>query len=277
MTQFYREPLVHFVVLAVVIFGAYQWMTTGQQSAERTIIVTQADMERLASLYAVEAGTLPTEQDMRAIVTDQVQQEALAREARQLGMAEDDTVVQRRLAQKMTFMLSDLGQVAAPSDEVLDAWLQTHADRFEQPLRLSFDHVFFSDAEDPRIPEILVSLSNGSDVNWRGQGDPFMLQRRYAGLPDREIVRLFGGQFAAELSVLSDRDDGAWQGPVSSALGTHLVRINHRSAARMPALDEVRTAVVQDWTETEQRRRTAEEINAIVKKYEIVIEGVDDN
>ena len=115
MTKIVREPLVHFILLAVVIFGVYQWVTAARQSAERTIVVTQADLESLASLYAVEAGALPTEQDMRAIVTDQVQQEALAREARQLGMAEDDTVVQRRLAQKMTFMLSDLGQVDPPA------------------------------------------------------------------------------------------------------------------------------------------------------------------
>ncbi len=277
MTKLVREPLVHFVLLAVVIFGVYQWVTAERQSAERTIVVTQADLERLASLYAVEAGALPTEQDMRAIVTDQIQQEALAREARQLGMAEDDTVVQRRLAQKMTFMLSDLGQVDPPSDEVLDAWLQAHAERFEQPLRLSFDHVFFSDGDDPRISGILASLNDESETDWRGQGDPFMLQRRYAELPEREIVRLFGGQFAAELAALSDADDGTWQGPVRSALGTHLVRVNQRSAARMPELAEVRSAVVQDWTETEQRRRTAEEINAIVEKYDIVIEGVDGN
>ena len=45
----------------------------------------------------------------------------------------------------------------------------------------------------------------------------------------------------------------------------------------MPRLDEIRAAVLQDWTEAEQRRRTAEEINAIVDKYEIVIEGAAGN
>lgn len=275
MTRLIREPLVHFILLAGLIFGAYQLLTANRQSSEQTIVITQADMERLASLYAIEAGGLPTEQDMRAIITDQIQQEALAREARRLGMAEDDTVVQRRLAQKMTFMLSDLGALEPPSDAVLAAWLQDHAERFEQPLRLSFDHVFFSDADDPRMAAVLEKLTSASAPEWRGQGDPFMLQRRYAELPVREIVRLFGGQFATELSAFSSADDGQWQGPVASALGSHLIRITQRTEARMPALDEVRSAVLQDWTDHQQRRRTADEIRAIVDKYEIVIEGAD--
>lgn len=276
MTRLIKEPLVHFVLLAVAIFGLYHFVTSSRQSADRTIVITQADLERLASLYAVEAGALPTEQDMRAIVTDQIQQEALAREARRLGMAEDDTVVQRRLAQKMTFMLSDLGQVDAPSDDVLEAWLQDNRTRFERPARFSFDHVFFSAADDPRIGDVLASLNGAGDAEWRALGDPFMLQRRYADLPDREIVRLFGGQFAEQLTGLPG-NDASWQGPLSSALGTHLVRITRREDARMPSLAEIRSAVLQDWSEHEQRQRSAEEIRSIVDKYEIVIDGPASN
>lgn len=277
MTRWIQEPLVHFVLLAVLIFGAYQVITSGRQASERTIVITQADMERLASLYAVKSGALPTEQDMRAIVIDQVQQEALAREASRLGLAEDDTVVQRRLAQKMTFMLSDLGDVETPSDQVLEAWLEEHADRFEQPRRFSFDHIYFSAPDDPRIDAALEQLAGNPDLDWRGIGDPFMLQRRYADLPDREVVRLFGGVFLEELAALPTETDNTWQGPMSSALGTHLVRITQRTEARMPRLDEIRDAVLQDWTEAEQRRRTAEEIKVIVDKYEIVIEGAAGN
>lgn len=234
-------------------------------------------MERLASLYVVESGSLPTEQDMRAIIVDQVQQEALAREATRLGMAEDDTVVQRRLAQKMTFMLSDLGQIDPPSDDVLQDWLTERADQFAQPLRLSFDHIYFSSDNDPRMGSLLTELSEDPNMNWRNTGDPFMLQRRYADLPDREIVRLFGGLFLEGLQALSPSEDETWQGPVRSALGTHLVRITERADARMPLLDEVRAAVLKDWTEAEQRRRTAEEINTIVDRYDVIIEGVTKN
>lgn len=276
MTRLLKEPLVHFVFLAVLIFGGYAWVTSDRGAAERTIVITQADMERLAALYAVEAGTLPTEQDMRAIISDQIQQQALAREARRLGMADGDTVVERRLAQKMTFMISDVSEVEAPSDDVLEAWLQENATRFEQPLRLSFQHVFFSDQSDARIGTVLSDLNADPAADWRNVGDPFMLQRSYAELPLREIVRVFGAAFAGELAPL-EADTSRWTGPVSSALGVHLVRVSARSDSRMPALNEIRSAVIQDWRDEEQRRRTAAEIDAIVSRYEVEIEGVTDN
>ena len=276
MTRLLKEPLVHFVFLAVLIFGGYAWVTSDRGAAERTIVITQADMERLAALYAVEAGTLPTEQDMRAIISDQIQQQALAREARRLGMADGDTVVERRLAQKMTFMISDVSEVEPPSDEVLEAWLQENATRFEQPLRLSFQHVFFSDPSDSRIGTVLSDLNADPAADWRNVGDPFMLQRSYAELPLREIVRVFGAAFAGELASL-EADTSRWTGPVSSALGVHLVRVSARSDSRMPALNEIRSAVIQDWRDEEQRRRTAAEIDAIVSRYEVEIEGVTDN
>ena len=276
MTRLLKEPLVHFVFLAVLIFGGYAWVTSDRGAAERTIVITQADMERLAALYAVEAGTLPTEQDMRAIISDQIQQQALAREARRLGMADGDTVVERRLAQKMTFMISDVSEVEPPSDDVLEAWLQENATRFEQPLRLSFQHVFFSDPSDARIGTVLSDLNADPAADWRNVGDPFMLQRSYAELPLREIVRVFGAAFAGELAPL-EADTSRWTGPVSSALGVHLVRVSARSDSGMPALDEIRSAVIQDWRDEEQRRRTAAEIDAIVSRYEVEIEGVTDN
>lgn len=277
MKRLIQEPLVHFIALAIAIFGLYQLVSSQRHDADRTIVVTQADMERLASLYAVEAGALPTRQDMRAIVSDQIQQEALAREAERLGMAEDDTVVQRRLAQKMTFMLSDLEQIAPPSDQVLEDWLDQNRSRFEEPLRLSFDHVFFSSDRDERIDSAIEKLASDIETDWRAQGDPFMLQRRYARLPQREIVRLFGSAFATSLAALKPDEDGAWQGPLVSALGTHLVRINTRDRQRLPALEAIRPSVLQDWREHEQRRQTSDAIAAIVDKYEIVIEGTEDN
>jgi len=273
MKRIVQEPLVHFIILSVAVFWLYQFVTSQRQASEHTINITRSDLERLSSLYAVEAGTLPSEEDMRALLVDQVQQEALAREARRLGLAEGDTVVQRRLAQKMTFILSDHGQIDDPGDQVLQTWFSENAARFEEPLRVSFDHVFFSNSSDPRVAKTLDMLNSSAQTDWRALGDPFMLQRHYEGTPKRELSRLFGRQFSDQLATLSNSDGSQWQGPVESALGLHLVRVTEQVEARMPQLDEVRSAVLQDWREHEQRRRTAEEISKIVDQYSIVVEG----
>jgi len=273
MTRLIREPLVHFVLLSIAIFGLYQLVSANRHSADRTIVITSADINRLASLYAVETGAMPTEQEMRGIMLDYVEQEALAREARRLGMAEDDTVVQRRLAQKMTFMLSDVSAIDTPSDDVLQSWLEANVERFELPVRVSFDHVFFSDANDPRMVSTLSALRSQAEAEWQGLGDPFMLQRRYTSLPERELVRLFGPSFADAVIASDAEEDGSWRGPVPSAFGAHLVRITARIPARMPALEEIKPDVLQDWRDHQQRARTSDKVAEIVDRYVIVVEG----
>lgn len=269
MHRIIREPLVHFVLLAGLIFLAHAWFSERSQSAANTIVVSQADLERLAELYAVEAGSLPGERDMRGMLVDHVEQQALAREARKLGMAEDDTVIERRLAQKMRFMLSDLDEIEPPSDEVLETWLSDHEDRFAEPARWSFQHVFFTDAEAPEIAEALNTLNSEEEADWRSLGEPFILQREYSELPAREITRLFGSGFTRAIQALEAGD--AWQGPVQSALGTHLVRVRKQTDAYLPPLEDIRPAVEADWRNERQRERTAQEIQSIVDQYDVVM------
>ncbi|WP_300380836.1 peptidyl-prolyl cis-trans isomerase [Henriciella sp.] len=269
MHRLVREPLVHFVLLAGLIFLGHAWLSERGRSAESTIVVSQADLERLAELYAVEAGSLPGERDMRGMLVDHVEQQALAREARKLGMAEGDTVIERRLAQKMRFMLSDLDEMEPPSDEVLESWLEEHEDRFAEPARWSFQHVFFTDAEAPKISDALDKLNNGADFDWRSLGEPFMLQREYSELPAREITRLFGSGFTQAVQALEAGD--TWHGPVRSALGTHLVRVRKQTDAYRPPLEDIRPAVEADWRNQGQRERTAKEVQSIVDQYDVVI------
>lgn len=271
-----REPLVHFIFLSLAIFAVYHLMNTNRQTAEQTIVVTSSDLERLSLLYTAETNTQPTQQDMQAIVKDYVHQEALAREARRLGMADHDTVVQRRLVQKMMFMLSDVSKIERPSDAVLEDWLEANPEKFAEPTLLSFDHVFFSSKTDARIDDVRSNLNEVSQSEWRDLGDPFMLQRSYSYLTQTDIARLFGQKFSETITMFAPEEDGVWMGPISSALGTHLVRITNRTSGRMPLLSEVKPAVMQDWQEYQKRKKTTEEIAEIVGQYDIVVEGSTD-
>ncbi|HAE92971.1 MAG TPA: peptidyl-prolyl cis-trans isomerase, partial [Hyphomonas atlantica] len=90
---------------ATLIFVAYSVWQNRSDKADSTIFVTTGELERLAALYTSEAGALPSETDMAAMVSDLVRDEALSREARRLGLDRDDTIITRRLAQKMSFVV----------------------------------------------------------------------------------------------------------------------------------------------------------------------------
>ena len=272
-----REPLVHFIAAALLVFFAWNAMSATRATEQRTIRVTTGDLERLASIYAAESGALPSGEDMVAMVNDYVRDEALAREARRLKLDEGDTIVTRRLSQKMTFMVSDLAEEKTPDEETLREWYEAHPDRFTEPQKVTFSHVFFS--EDVRgsatwadAEQALAALNAGAD--WQKTGDPFMLQRTYGELPLREAVRLFGPEFAAALATIPASD--AWTGPVRSALGVHLLQVSVNSPARLRPFDEVHDAVLADWQDETRRETNEKAIQDIVARYRVVVEGVND-
>ena len=58
----------------------------------------------------------PTGEELTRLVTDHLREEVLAREAMALELDVGDTVIRRRLAQKMAFLLDDTIQVAEPPE-----------------------------------------------------------------------------------------------------------------------------------------------------------------
>ncbi len=272
MRQLLREPLVRFIVAAGLVLAVLGLFGDRQTSDDLTIEVTLADMQRLASLYASEAGVAPSPDEVRAIVIDHVRQIALAREARHLGLDQGDIVVERRLAQKMSFMVSDLVEIEAPREAELREWYDSHKEKFQRPAAFTFEHVFFADRDDARIEDALLSLNSGAADDWRRMGDPFILQRQYGDLPPREIVRLFGSGFADAITNIDA--NAVWTGPIASAYGAHMVRLIARRDAALPEFDAIRSAVEADWRSATTRLQNEQAIGEIIAKYKVEIEGV---
>jgi peptidyl-prolyl cis-trans isomerase C len=265
-----RDPLVHFVGAALLVFGAAPFVIPSN-GGEDTIRLSRADIERLASLYAAETGAPPGPDDLRALVIDQVETLALAREARRLGLEDGDVVVERRLAQKMRFMVDDLANPADPGPAELRRWFDENHARFDLPATFSFDHVYFRQASDPRAAQALTTLETRPSTDWLGQGDAFMLQRQYGALPVREVARLFGTEFAEALATLPPGT--AWHGPLNSALGTHLVRVTKVSPAESPDFEAVRDDVLEQWRAEARLRANAKAVSDIVARYKVELEG----
>ena len=272
MRQLLREPLVHFIIVALLVFAGHAAWTAHVAARNGTIIVTQEDMQRMAALYASESGALPSPEDMAAMVSDQIRDEALSREARRLGLDAGDTIIERRLAQKMSFMVSDLADTPAPDETTLRAWYDAHQEAYTAPPSVTFEHVFLS-TDRTDATSLLDTLNAPSPPDWRTLGDPFILQRAYGDLPFRETVRLFGPDFANALFALDASD--AWQGPVRSALGQHLVHLVVKNEGSLRPFDDVRAQVEADWRDDALRTANETAIANIIKRYQVRIEGAE--
>ncbi len=268
MPRWCRDPLVVFLLLGGGMFALDYGLSRGA-SPPSVIEVTEEQVLRISDRWTAQWGRPPTAEERQGLLDEVVEEEILYREARRLGFDRDDPIVRRRLAQKMTFMLEDTAEVATPTDGEVAEYLTTHADRYREPRRSTFEHVFLNDERRADPAGDAVALLRGIEGDgdaWRELGDPFMLRRDYADRTDQEIAELLGGQFAEAMTTLPTGD---WHGPIRSAFGTHLVRVTSRTDARMPALDDVRGRVVADLIEARRREQNRAAVRAVRERYQV--------
>ena len=264
-----RDPLVLFLLLGVGVFALDHWLEGGAEES-RVIEVTGDQVERLRARSAAQWGRPPTGPELQALIEGAVDEEILYREAQRLGLDREDAIVRRRLAQKLTFVLEDDGDRAAPSADEVERYYARHAERYRRPPRTTFDHVFLSADRrtDPAgdAAALLGDIGAGGSGGWKRLGDPFMLARTYADRTDPEIAGLFGTGFAEAVSALPTGD---WKGPIESTYGMHLVRVRDRTPSRAPRLDELRDRVVADLREERRREQGRAAYRALRDDYEV--------
>ena len=277
MKKIIRQPLVHFLVIGVLIFLADAARDAPDDPQEQVINVSASRINALAKTWEARRMQPPSPAELQDLIDGYVREEILYREAKQLGLDRDDTVIRRRLAQKMEFLYQDLQTAGEPEDEALQAYYEKYEERYREPVRLSFRQFYFStDRRGARAMAsartALVSLRNGQEGNEGTLGDPSMLEHEYRNLSRQEIRDRFGEEFAAELTGLPT---GHWYGPVRSAYGLHVVQIERRSDGRQPALDEVRRRVLRDYMHKQEEMSDRAFYQRLRRNYSVNIENSD--
>ncbi len=273
--RFAREPLLHFLVIGTVLFTVYSAVSRDGSGAPGEIVVTRARIDTLAEGFARTWLRPPTDEELSALIDDFVNEEIYYREALALGLDLDDTVIRRRLRQKMEFVSEDLGAGIAPGDEELDRYFEMNAARFAHPVRLTFQQLYFSaerrgEAAQSDAERLLAQLeSEASPASPADVADPTLLPRTMAAADAQEIANAFGDEFAEKLAKLPV---GSWGGPLRSPYGFHIVRVERRDPGAARTLDEARAEVVRAW-EAELRTETNRAFLARLRAgYEVRIE-----
>lgn len=289
-----------FFALGALLFGAKRALGPLLASAPPTLIVklgpeaSQADEER-----AIDEALLVEEAVRRggALIDPVVRSQLLsAMRTSEPGRADpgdpdgdDDTLLARALSlglhradpvarQRLTFQAEQLLASEAPgegeSDQTLTDYLRTHLDRYQAPPQVRITQVFLSralrgdqlDADAARIADVLRTQPEPSDLH--ALGDATLLPAALDA-SEQEIDQRFGPHFAAQLRPCAE---GSWCGPVASVYGAHLVRIDARREAELPALSAVRTRVLADYLHDRRRERLRERLRALRAEYRIDVE-----
>ncbi len=267
--------MLHFVAIGAALFLFFQWGGGGSGPTSHRIVLTAGQIEHLAASFAQTWQRPPVETELKGLIDDWVREEIAAREAMAMGLDRDDTIIRRRLRQKLEFLVEDDAAATPPTEADLQAWLDAHAAAYAVEPEISVRQVYVSvdrrgaaaEADAARLLAELRTL--GPDAAVETLGDPLMLPQELERTSTGEIGRTFGEEFAQGVTAAPV---GRWSGPVRSGFGLHLVLVRERTAARQPALDEVRPAVERDFLADRRRRQLAATYEALVAKYTVVIE-----
>jgi hypothetical protein len=198
-----------------------------------------------------------------------VKEEILYREALALGLEKDDTIIKRRLAQKMDFLAEDVAGLREPEPGEVEAWFSKNSERYAPPPLATFRHLFFSTDKRGEGAEADARKDLATRVGKEATGgDAFMFQNAYAEQTPEQVARIFGVKFAGSLF---QEKSGAWRGPLESGYGWHLVWIEASTPSQPPAFETVAEQAKADWLSEQRAEAKRATFEAIKARYEIVV------
>ena len=273
-----REPLLQFLLIGIALFAGYRVLHPPLDAAARpqvtranVIELTPDDLFQMSVGWLAQGRPAPTSDEMRSLVELRVREEILYREGLALGLDKGDTIVKRRLAQKMEFLAEDVAAVPDPASGELKAWFEHNAERFAPAPRVSFRHLYFSPdrrgsrarADAERALAQLIRAPGNTAV-----ADPFMFQEYYGDRSPEQLAKLFGAGFARDIFKLAP---GSWQGPIESGYGWHLVFADVIAASQVPAFEEVETDVKAAFVDEQRAISRRKMYDAMRARYRVVL------
>ena len=107
MNKVLKNPAVYFYILGFVVFGLHSFLNKDRENSSNdpfAVEVTSADIEWLRSSWTSRMKRLPTNDELQNLIGSHIREEILSREAVAMDLDKQDTVIKRRLVQKLKFV-----------------------------------------------------------------------------------------------------------------------------------------------------------------------------
>ncbi|MEZ4279396.1 MAG: peptidylprolyl isomerase [Myxococcota bacterium] len=294
-----RAPLLHFLVLGGLLFLLQSGFVEPRE--KREVEILRSELAERIEAFALQVGRAPDAEETLALEAQAIDDalwleqafavglpaidavvhqrliqnmrfldpetsesdEALYARAVELGMERSDTVVRRRLIDRIQAVVRARVRAEPIDEAALRAYYAAEAERWREPTLLDLTHVYLSrdrrgDAADADAIALRARLERGPvpAAEAVALGDPFLGGHTLRGATPTRISSRLGPDFAA---AIAEAQPGRWIGPVESAFGPHLVWVERRVESRIPEFEEIRSRVLDDWLEQRTREALREE------------------
>ncbi len=268
-----REPLFHFIAIGSLIFALYAVVDeTGEAPADVIVILPQR-IDQLATGFNSIWKRMPTDDELDALIDEDVREEVYYREALALGLDRNDTMVRRRMRQKMEFLLDTGAYLQEPAAGELEAYFAANEKFYRSGLRLAFEQVYLGEVPGREtIAGSLAALQSDPSTDPSALGERSLLPSRLGLSPPNAVDGVFGKGF---FDLVAELSPGEWAGPLVSAYGVPLVRIIDTRPARTPPLEEIRDAVLKNWREAKAQEIREQDYAERRKRFVVEIRRGD--
>lgn len=275
MKRIFSEPLFQFFILGSLLYVLVSFVQSKRERQSKEIVVDNERIGLLITNYKSQMGVLPTKEQLDAMIENYIHEEIAYREAKKLGLDNEDEIIRRRLSQKFDFLKTDLKEIPPPTEQQLKDFYQNNPSLFQAEGTVNFSHIFFSadNSKDSiakeRALSVLQQLRSTGVPRAPEKGDRFALQYDYTEQTPLDIKQNFGDK--PILDSLFRSPVHAWTGPVQSGYGWHLLYILKRTDPSLMPFETNKDIVKSKYmeaTKDEQNKRAFEHLerNYIIKR-----------
>jgi hypothetical protein len=259
-----REPLLHFAVLALLVFAAHHAVAASRPESA-TIVVEAQTQRELNALFAQRQARPPSADEAQKLVDAWVEDEALLREGLKLDLPSHDPVIRDHIIAHMRAQLQASVPARAVGDAELHAFYAAHSDTYQQPELVS-------------LVEYTVPQGSGADDRARALWLLLQAHQPVTEVPtavddrsEAQLVTLYGEQLGKRMFALAGDQ---WQ-ILRSAAALHIVKLSRRTPANQPAFDTLRQQVLLDLRNEQTQRLFRSALERTRASFEVRVESVD--
>ena len=283
VTLWYKEPLVHFLLIGLGLFGFFALMKTGSNADPRRqvspcIRVNEDKLRELYKLFLQNEGRAPSSNELNMKAQEWVKEELLYREGMANGLDRNDPVIRQRLVKLMQWYMIGASGGGEPTEKEMRDHFEANQERYRSGAgSLAFEQIFFSTNRRGATAEsdaILVwqSFQAGTQTAQEvalGHGDSMGSPDRTTEVTQRgepgALAEKFGKPFVD--SVLAMPFD-KWAMPVQSPMGWHVVRRTHPGN---PTFDELKQQIRSELVAARGSSSPDQAYAELLKRYEVEI------
>lgn len=266
LNKFIKEPLIHFVIISSIIFLVYD--TINNESVNTNIIIiSESRVEQLTNEILNSKNRLPVSKEIDIAIESFALNEIYLREARELGLHQGDKIIERRLRQKMEYLLDEMASIQEPDSDELKRFYQANIEQYKSPVTYSFTQIYVStDRDKEKLSQHLKEQQLRIEQGKTPLSDPSMLPLKISLQSSQQIELTFGNYFAVKLKGLTAN---TWSKPIDSGLGKHFVYITEKIESIPKPLSSIKEELIADWQY--ERRKKFKQVyeEELMRRYEI--------